>query len=173
MIVMILFLLTGCSDLSKYDDEDTAAIVRGEEITIGELRLLYPDEEVLNMIDGTVKAKLVVQEAKKMNIDVSEEIEEMAFTLGVYPSKDIESQSAISTSEFAESQAKKLGMSPEEFHQKYIELTSETGAYINAYIQEVIDVPIENVEEFDEQANKHLNELVRENQDEIKIFIGE
>ena len=42
MLIFFIFLV-GCSDSLKYSDEEVAAIVRGEEITIGELRFLYPD----------------------------------------------------------------------------------------------------------------------------------
>ena len=38
IIVIYLIFLTGCSNSPKYNDEDVAAIVKGEEITIGELR---------------------------------------------------------------------------------------------------------------------------------------
>lgn len=38
MFLSCLIVLTGCNPISKYEDEDVAAIVRGEEITVGELR---------------------------------------------------------------------------------------------------------------------------------------
>ena len=37
------------------------------------------------MIDGTVKSKLVIQEAKKMNIDVSEKVKPIIEVFGSYP----------------------------------------------------------------------------------------
>lgn len=168
---MILFFLVGCSDSTKYNDEDIVAIVRGEEITIGELRFLYPDEELLNIIDGAIKAKLVIQEAKKMNLDVSAQVIERIAALSKYPSDDTDMEIANTIREFVEPQDKKLGLAPEEYYKKYIEITSETSAYINTYIQDVLGDPIDDIENFDERANDHLNELVRKNQDEITVLI--
>jgi HJR/Mrr/RecB family endonuclease len=172
IIVIYLIILTGCSDSPKYNDEDVAVIVRGEEITIGELRFLYLDEEILNMIDGTIKAKLVIQEAKKLNIDVSKEVKETIEALGDYPPDHIKADTENSIREFAEIQAKKLGVTPEEYYKKYIEKTTETSAYINSYIQEVLGEPMNDIEKYNQQANKLLNELVEENKDEIKVLIN-
>ena len=60
-------MTAGCSDsdIAKYDDEDVAAIVRGEEITIGDLRFLFLDDQILESLDGTIKAKLAEQEVKR------------------------------------------------------------------------------------------------------------
>ncbi|WP_456278908.1 hypothetical protein [Bacillus sp. AK128] len=96
IIVIYLISLTGCSDSPKYKDEDIAAIVRGEKITIGELRFLYPDDKVLDMIDDTIKAKLVVQEAKKLNIDVSKEVKETVEGFAVYPPDHNDTETANS-----------------------------------------------------------------------------
>ncbi|MFS0824694.1 hypothetical protein [Bacillus sp. 1P02SD] len=172
IIVIYLIILTGCSDSPKYNDEDVAAIVRGEEITIGELRFLYSDAEILTMIDGTIKAKLVIQEAKKMNIDVSKEVKETIEALGDYPPDHIDTEAANSIREFAEPQAKKLGLAPEVYYKKYIEKSTETSAYINSYIQEVLGEPMDDIEKYNQQANKQLNELVEENEDEIKVLIN-
>lgn len=172
IIVSYFIFLTGCSDSPKYKDEDVAAIVKGEEITIGELRFLYPDEEIFNMLDGTIKAKLVIVEAKKMNIDVSKEVNETIKALGGYPPDDIDTEAANSIRKFVEPQAEKLGMAPEAYYKKYMEITTETVAYVNSYIQKVLGEPSDDFETYDEQANKHLNELVEENKDEIRILIS-
>lgn len=88
---LIFFIFTvGCTDITRYNDDDIAAIVKGEEITIGELRFLYPDENVLERIEGTVKAELVIKEAKQMNLDVSEEIKETVELRGELPPKDVD-----------------------------------------------------------------------------------
>lgn len=172
IIFIYLIFITGCSDSPKYNDEDVAAIVKGEEITIGELRFLYPDEEIFNMMDGTIKAKLVIEEAKKMNIDVSKEVNETIKALGDYPPDHIDTEAANSIRKFVVPQAEKLGLAPEAYYKKYIEITTETGAYVNAYIQKVLGKPRDGFEKYDELANKHLNELVEKNKDEIKILIS-
>src|SRR5690625_1724004 len=115
---IILFIVVGCAEKLTYNDDDIAAIVKGEEITIGELRFLYPDENVLEMIEGTVKARLVMQEAKEMNIDVSEEINQTKKMMATLPPKDSDNPTGKSIREFAESQAQKLNMDPEEYHTK-------------------------------------------------------
>ncbi|WP_235801865.1 hypothetical protein [Ureibacillus manganicus] len=141
-ILIVTLLLAGCSNTFPYNDEDVAAIVRGEEITIGELRFLYPDDAVLDMIDGTIKAKLVVREAKKMNIDVTEEVKSIKEAFGNYPpSTHYDDEFAKSLREFVEPQAKKLGLDPEEYYKEYVEITTETAEYINAYVQEVLGEP--------------------------------
>ncbi|MUK87810.1 hypothetical protein GMD78_05265 [Ornithinibacillus sp. L9] len=171
-VVFVSFIfLIGCTNSIKYNDEDVAAIVRGEEITIGELRFLYQDQKLLDVIDGVVKAELAVQEAKKMNLDVSKEIKETIEARGGYPPDDIDNPTAKSIREFAEPQAKKLGMDPGEYYEKYIEITTTTVAYINAYVHEILGEPGDNVEEYDERANQLLNDLVEENEDEIEILI--
>lgn len=171
-IVIYLIILVGCSDSTRYNDEDVAAIVRGEEITIGELRFLYPDDELLNMLDGTIKAKLVVQEAKKMNINISKEVEELVAALNEYPPDNIDTKAANSIRDFVEPQAKKLGLDPDEYYRKYNEITTETSAYVNAYIQEVLGDPKGEIEKYDNKANEHLNELVQRSKDEITILIN-
>lgn len=162
----------GCSNSFKYSDNEVAAIVKGEEITIGELRFLYPDHKVLDMIDGTVKAELVVQEAKKMNFDVSEEVKVMVEGFGSYPPSDhVDAAYANSIREFVEPQAKKLGLEPEKYYEKYIEKTSEMTEYINAYMQAILGEPTDNIEEYNELANQILDDLVEKNQDQIQILI--
>ena len=124
------------------------------------------------MLDGTIKAKLVIEEAKEMKIDVSKEINETIKALEDYPPEDIDTEAANSIRKFVEPQAAKLGLAPEAYYKKYIEITTETGAYVNAYIQKVLGEPSGDYEKYDEQANKHLNDLVKENKDEIKILIS-
>lgn len=168
-IFLIAFIFViGCSadtDISDYDDADIVAIVNEEEITVKDLRLLYLDEKALDMIQGTVKARLVLQEAKKMNLDVSEEI-----------NQEIESRKTMPQNHqaFAETQAKKFGMEPETYYKTYVKVISEQHAYMNAYIQEALGEP-KNIEKemkvYDKKANDVLNNLVKENEDAIDIFI--
>lgn len=89
-LLLALIFLVGCSNQSilDYDDDDVAAIVNGEEITIRDLRFLYADEKVLDNIDGTVKARSVMQEAKQIGLDVSQEINEETEVKSDLPPKD-------------------------------------------------------------------------------------
>ena len=73
MLVCYFIFLAGCQGIAKYDDEDVAAIIRREELTVGELRFLYPDEQIHENLEGTIKGKLAMQEAKAMQLDITEE----------------------------------------------------------------------------------------------------
>jgi hypothetical protein len=171
-----LIFIVGCNgkEFSAYEDEDVAATVRGEEITVGELRFLYPDDKVLDYLDGTIKAKLAVQEAKAMNIDVTEELEKIENTIDVvenYLSEENDSEAAKDIRSFAESQAAKLGMDPEDYYKEYTRITQETSVYVVAYIKEMLGEP-KGVSEYNEQANQLLDDLVEENQESIQKLIN-
>ncbi|MGN7388079.1 hypothetical protein [Sporosarcina sp. SAFN-015] len=180
MFLSCLMILAGCSSISKYDDEDVAAVVRGEEITVGELRFLYEDDKVLENLDGMIKATLAVQEAKRLGLDVSKKLQEIQETknsvLELYPPKEDVSEKAKDMRQFAESQAKKLNMDSDEFIVKHYEIMSEMSAYMIAYIEEKLGQPFESVavdeaEGFDKIANELLNKLVEDHKDEIEKFI--
>lgn len=183
LCIIALFVsisLMGCdsnvqSSIKDYNDDDIAAIVKGKEITIGELRFLYPDEKVLENINGTVKAELVMQEAQKMHLDVSDNLNQTNKTMLTLPQKDTNDPTEKSNREFVDSQAQKFGMEPEEYYKKYLETTSEQIAYINAYTQIMLGKPeVDNedgIQEYNNKANDLLNELVREYENEIDILI--
>jgi len=105
--------------IKDFNDNDIAAIVKVEEITIGELRFLYPDEEVLQNIEGTVKIELIMQEAKRMNLDISDDKDLQTETMLSLPLRDKEDPFGKSMIEFIETQAQKLGMEPKEYYKKY------------------------------------------------------
>lgn len=177
--ILLVVTLTGCNSSSKnslkdYKDDDVAAIVRDKEITIGELRFLYSDDKVLDNITGTVKAELVTQEAQKMNLDISNELKGLDTTL---PSKEEDKPSAKSIRDFAESQAKKLDMKAENYYKEYMEITTKQTAYINAYTQEKLGEPKNDDEEamkkYNKKANQLLNNLVKENENDIEILIND
>jgi len=171
---IILILVVGCTNQLNYNDDDIAAIVNGEEITIGELRFLYADEQVLDMIEGTVKFRLVEQEAKRMNLDVTDEINQEIEGRQDLPPKNAEDAIAKSTREFAVRQAEKFGMKPEVYYRKYVAVTAEQGSYVNAYLEKKLGVPEERedkIKAYTSKANDLLDDLVEENKDKIKIRI--
>ncbi|MGG0667341.1 hypothetical protein [Sporosarcina koreensis] len=179
MFLSCLMFLAGCNSISKYEDDDVAAIVRGEEITVGELRFLYADDQVLDNLDGMIKATLAVQEAKRLNLDVSDKLQEIQETkssaVELYP-KDDDSEMAKELRQFPESQAKKLNMNPEEYIVKHYEIMNEISAYMVAYIEEKLgqsfeSVEVDDVEEFDKKINQLLDKLVDDHKDEIEKFI--
>ena len=173
-----LIVLAGCN--SKYADEDVAAIVRGEEITVGELRFLYEDDKIPGYLDGTIKAKLAEQEAKKMNLDVSNELQEIQETkstfIDLFLSKENDSDAAKANRKLVDAQAKKMGMKPEEYLEKHYEAISETNVYMLAYVASMIGQPMIDDEDFDMEeynvkGNQVLDKLVEDNEEEIKKII--
>lgn len=174
MLLICLFILSGCMNTAEYKDDDVAAIVRGEEITVGYLRFLYPDDAIAEMIDEVVKAKLAEQEVKKMNIDISKQMKEMEGLYGKYPEDELRSAEAESIRAFADPQAKELGIDPEEYYKKYTELSVEKAAYINVYTSEILGGLEDDefgIEEYIHHANEVLDDLVARNKEAIEIQI--
>lgn len=174
MLSICLFILSGCMNSSAYKDEDVAAIVRGEEISVGSLRFLYPDEAIIEMVDEVVVAKLAEQEVKKMNIDITDKVEEEKQSYGKYPQKKLNSADTQSIRAFADPQAKKLGIDPREYYKVYTKLSAEMGAYINTYISNILGELEEDefgIEEYAHHANEVLEHLVEQNKHAIEVRI--
>ena len=163
-----------------HDDEDVAAIVRGEEITVGELRFLFEEDKIIDNLDGTIKAKLAEQEVKKMNLDVSEDLQEIQETKNsfseLFLSSENQTETAKANRKIIDAKAKKLGMSTEEYLEKQYVTISETNLYMLKYVAQLIGEPMVDdedfdVEKYDANANEVLDQLVEENKDEIEKFI--
>lgn len=164
-----ILLLNGCSSTLPYADDDVVAVVRGEEITIRDLRFLYPDDEVLDKIEYSIQERLVIQEAKRMNLDVTEQLEE---SLPIYPDDEDHSEWANAVREFAELQANKLGMEPREYYEQYHRKLNESSLYQNQYFHEVLGEPHEEDSEvYEELAYQLMNDLMSMYADEIEIYI--
>ncbi|NLP51636.1 hypothetical protein [Bacillus sp. RO1] len=87
-----MLFIVGCNEalISYNDDTEIAVIVRGEEITVGDLWFLYSDDRLIDYLDGTIKAKLAEQEVRELYMDVSQELQEiknMKRESSVYPSE--------------------------------------------------------------------------------------
>lgn len=176
----MLLSLAGCGPnvqnrIEDYKDDDVVAIVGAKEITVGELRFLYADEEILQNIEEIVRLELVLQEAKRMNLDIAEDKDSQKEEMLSLPLKSEADPIWDSVRLFVESQADKLEMDTEAYYEEYIEIRSEQIAYINAYTREMIGAPnVENeddLKEYNKKANDFLNELVKEHRQEIDIRI--
>lgn len=171
-LILIIFLVgCGSDKMSGYDDSDIAALVRGEELTIGDLRFLYPDDKILENLEGTIKAKLVEQEVKEMNLDVSQKSQEIRDEEGLTNTFLEENHNQ----EFTSAQATKLEIESEEYIAKYIEKTQEMTIYLAIYVEEKIgklnDFSESGIEEYNYIANGLLDELIKENEQEIQRFV--
>ena len=175
--VLLFVLLIGCSPLAKYDDNEPAAIVKGEKITVGELRLLFPDDQALGYLDWLIKAELVKQEVIKMEIDVSDQIEETSNDwFATLPPADTTDEGGKQIRKFAEQQAKKLSMSPEEFQKAYAENIIKRNVYVSTYIEEMLGESYSlndtaAVEQFGAAADELIEQLYEKNKDKIKVLI--
>ncbi|TMN23047.1 hypothetical protein [Lentibacillus cibarius] len=179
-ILIPFIFMVGCSGLSKYDDNEAAAIVKGQEITVGDLRFLYPDDTALDYLESAIEVELVKQEVKEMDLDISSNLsdEKNRNEFKKLPPKNTKKdEGGKQIRKFAKAQAKKLDMTPEDFQREYANKINERNAYINTYLEEKLgdaeaDVNDENwIEEFGEEYHNLLEKLVDENEDEIEILI--
>ncbi|ANU09736.1 hypothetical protein A1A1_18915 [Planococcus antarcticus DSM 14505] len=180
LLVGILFgtiVLAGCSGISKYDDNEAAAIVKGQEITVGDLRFLYPDDTALDYLDSAIGVELIKQEVKEMNLDVSTNLsdEKNRDEFEKLPLENTKDEGGKQIRKYAIVQAKKLDMTPEDFQKEYAKKINEQNAYINAYLEEKLGGGDVNdskwMDEFGEEYHKLLEKLIDENKDEIKVLI--
>lgn len=162
----------GCSNISKYDDAEVAAVVKGEEITVGDLRFLYSDDTALDYLDSAIKDELIKQEVQRMGLDIADQLDEES-SFEKLPPKNSKDSKQIR--KYAEAQAKKLAMTPEDYQKQYAQKLNERNAYINTYLKETLDEGNINderwVEEHSDELDQLLETLVTENEEEIEIFI--
>jgi hypothetical protein len=174
---MFFIFLAGCIGISKYDDNEAAAIVRGQEITVGDLRFLYPDDTALDYLDFAIKAGLVKQEVKDMNLDISDNLNDVRDDgwFGELPPKNTKDEGGKTIRKFAESQARKLDMDPEQYQREYAQKIDEQNAYLLTYLEEKLGEPDfddeKGIDTFNESADALLEELAEAHADEIEVLI--
>lgn len=176
--VLIFFIfIVRCSGMSKYNDNEIAAMVKGQEITIGDLRFLYPDDTALNYLNWAIKVELVKQKVEEMDLDVSDYLsdERDGGWFGELPPKDTNDEGGKQIRKFATSQAKKLNMKPEEFQREYAKKIEEQNAYLATYLAKELGVEKFDLDQdmvtFYEEVDYLLEELVAENKGEIKVLM--
>lgn len=165
-VIICSLLLAACSDLADYTNEDVAAVVRGEKITVGDLRFLFTDDQVVENIAGVVKYTLVKQEVDRLGLNIEEELREAKDHPFIYPIKEIDDEHARGIRTFAEKQSAKFNMDPEAYYQEYYVLNGEISVYMIAYMREILGEELD-----DDEVNEILDDLVRENEAEIEILI--
>ncbi|WP_301110006.1 hypothetical protein [Sporosarcina sp.] len=176
-VLLLFVLLSGCSGVAKYDNDEPAAIVKGQEITVGELRFLFPDKTALSYLNGAIQVELVKQEVKKMGLDISERLDAESDGFEILPPESTDDVNARQNRKFAESQAKKFDMEPEEFQREYARRLNEQNAYVMTYLEEKLgpfhfDDNNENqITDYNEESNQLLEELAEKNKKEIEVLI--
>ncbi|MFZ3580023.1 hypothetical protein [Virgibacillus sp. DJP39] len=133
LIVLISAIIAGCSD--QYDNEDVVAIVGDEELTVADVRLFQnlEEKELNDAVKDYVKEEIMVQDAKKMGIDVSKKVEELKKMNTSFPQEQTKDQE-----EYAKKKANELDMSEEEYYEKYLDLSTERSAYVMAFLEKEI-----------------------------------
>ncbi|RKQ29994.1 hypothetical protein [Oceanobacillus halophilus] len=176
-ILMLFIFMAGCSSISKYDDNEAAAIVKGQEITIGELRFLYPDDTALDYLDWAIRVELVKQKVEEMGLDISDKLSEErdGGWFGELPPANTKDEGGKQIRKFAESQAQKLDMKPEEFQREYAKKIEEQNAYMVTYLENKVGLAEfddeKGMEKFNKESDYLLEELVEEHEDEIEVFM--
>ncbi|EGA88779.1 hypothetical protein GPDM_13026 [Planococcus donghaensis MPA1U2] len=170
-------ILASCNGISTYEDNEVAAIVNNHEITIGDLRFLYPDDKALDYLDSVIVTELIKQEVQEMNLDISPHLmaEESQDDFEKLPPENTKDEGSKQVRKYAIAQAKKLDMTPEEFQQQYAKKLNQQSAYINTYLEEKLGGGNINdpkwIEKFGEEYNDLIEKLVEENEKEIEVLI--
>lgn len=126
-------------------------------------------------LDWLITVTLVKQEVEALNLDLSPYIEEADEWFETLPPSDTKDEGSNQIRKFAESQAKKFDMIPEEFLRAYGKIINEHNAYIRAYLETKMDGSIyDEIEEtrvFKEEAHELLDSLYEENVTDIEVLI--
>lgn len=173
-MTLIIFLIS-CSYIAQYDDDEVVASVNDAEITVGELRFLFADKDALDYVESFVQIEVVKQEVQKRNLNISHYLQGEENTFQELPRADTDDEDEKQVRKFAEKQAKKLDLTPEQFQQLYAKKIDENNAYILTYLHDELNLsPDESItdEHIAHQASTDiLNSLVKEYEQNIKIFI--
>ena len=152
-LLIVSLFITACSG-QKIDKEATVAILQGEEIKVKDILWQFSLEgNAEDIMKAYLKLEIVLLEAKEMGITVSEkEIEEDK--QGRFPGSDVNERYKLSDDkEFFQTQASRLGISPEEYFVGWEDRTFRSQAYLEQYIDTKFGYPDEN-EDFEKWGQK-------------------
>ncbi|MFD2639249.1 hypothetical protein [Piscibacillus salipiscarius] len=175
LLLVCLSILAACSNSSNYNQDDVAAIVRGEEITVGDIRFFKQvnDKELPEAVMAHVRNKLIVLEAKEMGITVSGEELNKAQEAFPYPKESVKSEQANEIRDFAESQADQFNMEPREYYQEFVRRSAKNSQYQQKFWKQKLGKPESEKEQImtNEKGQKIMDELLEKYEDEIEIII--
>lgn len=164
-LILLLFISFGfgCSN-EVTEDATVVAIVAENEITLKDIRSLYSvkDEEIPLMVENFVKEEVMLLEAKRLRIDVTEELEVLK---KVFPFADMKHD------EFLVNQADYLGITVEEYYEKYYLQWLERDLYINHLINEMLDLESDHTDELEVRINDYIDNLLQQYEDDIAILL--
>ncbi|WP_407270211.1 hypothetical protein [Radiobacillus sp. PE A8.2] len=175
VFLCIMFVSVSCSSSVAYDENDIAAIVRGKEITVRDIRLvaIFNNEELPQVVKHYVREEIMIQEAKQMGIELPKEVKEVISSDHSLPPEPPEGKENPIL-EFYKSQAKELGMTAEEYVDIYICKSTERSEYVSRYINQELGEGTsqgEKGKEYHNRLNEFYDQLLTKYDDEIEILI--
>lgn len=178
--LLLTVLLMGCnsntqSGIEGYKDTDIAAVVRGTEITIGDLRFLHADEDVLEMIESAAQVELIKQEVIRLGLgqDIPGKMDEYTEYMKNATMDDFEMEEA--DRKLIKSQAKKLRMDIQEYFRKHNAILSEQSYYLSAYAEGTFRdfeyMREVGIEQYNKEYEEFFEKVMKENESDIEIRI--
>lgn len=178
--LLLTVLLMGCnsntqSGIEGYEDTDIAAIVRGTEITIGDLRFMHADEDVLEMIESAAQVELIKQEVIRLGLgqDIPDKMAKHTEYLKNHTMDDFDMEEA--DRKLIKSQAKKLRMDIQEYFRKHTAILSEQSYYLSAYAEGTFRdfeyMREVGIEQYNEEYEEFFEKVMKENESDIEIRI--
>jgi len=179
--VMFIFILisalivSGCSLFGKkFDNDEVIAEVRGTEITYGDIRFLYEDDDIEDGVTIAINIELARQGVEELQLDITEQWEENKEFVRELTPKNEATEYELAEWEFAEKQAKKFDMDPNEYYVEYMTKSMEDLSYFLTYAHEMVGEPAddseEEIDEFNRKINIMFEELHEKYEDEIKRY---
>lgn len=139
------------------------------------MRFLYPDKTALDYLDWLITVELIKHEIEEKGIEVREDLMSRDEWFKEIPPKNTKDEGGKQIRKHAESQAKKLNMTPEAYQKEYAERIKRHNAILLTYLEEKLgQVDIKNeadVLQSIEKVDELLEEIKQENETEIEVFI--
>jgi hypothetical protein len=159
--ISFVFLIS-CSERT-YDKNEVIAIFEGTEIKVSDILTLYPVND--EYIEIFLKEEIVIHEAKKLGITVSEQEMEEQRVMN-YPSVQIE--------DFHKEQAEELGITAEEYLKIWSLSILERNVYVQKYIKFKFDEPSsdEEIENWGSEIEAHINNLFTTYKENKELIIN-
>ena len=158
-VLLFMLLLAACStEVNEFELDKVMAVLNDQEIKARDILTQYPlDDEYIEIF---LKEEVIISEAKALGIRVSEE-EVLAQSQTVFPGLEpVEIYQLLDEKDFYISQAKLLGVTPEEYYGLWADSYYARELYIQKYIGKMFEEPttIEEGALWGEQIEEHINE---------------
>jgi len=144
--------LTACTG-QIYKKADVIAILNGKEIKAIDIMMQYRLED--KFIENYLKEEIIICEAKKAGLSISEE--------NIKTLKELySSEKTDLITDFQREQAAALNMSVEEYYEIWLDTQLERSEYMQSYIFTTFGEPptsINELDAFESEIDEHINYL--------------